>query len=157
MKNILWIVCRAGIAAFLLAGCSEQPGDRIEPLNTGRAISPRFHAAQAVGSWPMNLITSPDGKFVVSTDMGSRQSLWAIQTADGKGVSHVDFSNRAASGKSTATPKGETATKADQTAAGTVKSNGLYYGLAFSKDHLLYAGKEPTTAWRCCRSPTMGN
>ena len=98
-------------------------------------------SSQDVGNWPMNLIASPDGKFVISTDMGGRQALWAIQTADGKGDSHVEFSNKRGATNSNALPAGETATKADQTAAGTLKSNGLYYGLAFSKDRLLYAAQ----------------
>ena len=139
--NGILSVAWAAALAMLLTGCSDQPVGQTAPLITGKVISPRLHGTQDVGNVPMNLIASPDGKFVVSTDMGNRQALWAIATADGKGASHVDFANKAASAKSTPLPNGETATKADQTAAGTLKSNGLYYGLAFSNDRLLYAAQ----------------
>jgi YVTN family beta-propeller protein len=141
-KTIYSSLCGLALTTtLLLTGCAEKPSAQSEPLNTGRAISPNMRSSQDVGNWPMNLIASPDGKFVISTDMGGRQSLWAIQTSDGAGVSHVDFSNKPASAKSSPLPQGETATKADRTAAGTLKSNGLYYGLAFSKDRLLYAAQ----------------
>jgi DNA-binding beta-propeller fold protein YncE len=68
----------------------------------------------------MNMILSPNGRFAVTTDMGMRQSLWSIDTNDGKGVSHVEFFNN----------PGPNAT-----------TNGLYYGLAFAPDGNLYAAQ----------------
>ncbi len=106
------------------------------PLNTGRYIPPRIPAKQTVGNLPMNLITSRDGRFAITSDMGNRQALWSIRTSDGEGVSHVDFSNRVPTG-ATQPVGGETrdATKGSATQV----SNGLYYGLAFGKDDKLYA------------------
>ena len=64
------------------------------PLVTGRAITPTTSTSQNVGSLPVNLIPVREGRFVVSTDAGYRQSLWVIRTEDGAGVSHVGFSNK---------------------------------------------------------------
>jgi DNA-binding beta-propeller fold protein YncE len=88
------------------------------PLVTGHAIDPQSVASQNVGSLPINLIASPDGKFVISTDQGYRQSLWCIRTSDGAGVSHLEFPRTARNG-----------------------TNGLYYGLAFGPDGTLYAAQ----------------
>src|SRR5262249_28097027 len=80
---------------------------------------PPIGAQQNVGSLPMNMALSPNGKFAVTTDMGFRQSLWSIRTSDGTGASHLQFSNQAPSGP----------------------ANGLYYGLAFAPDGTLYAAQ----------------
>src|SRR5262249_7977623 len=65
-------------------------GDKMsEQLVTGKRIkTPPLGTLTNVGSLPMNLILSPSGKFAVSTDMGLRQSLWSIRTADGTAASH---------------------------------------------------------------------
>ena len=77
------------------------------PLVTGKDISPPASAVvQNVGSLPMSMIMTPDRKFAISSDMGFRQSLWSIDAATGKGVSHLDFQG------------------------GT---NGLYYGMAITR------------------------
>ena len=87
-------------------------------LNTGKSISPpQSSVIQPVGSFPSNLVLSPDGKFAVSSDSGFRESLQVISTKTGKSVSHVDFPS---------TPP-------------SAKNNGLYYGLAFSANGTLYA------------------
>src|SRR4051794_4726888 len=96
------------------------------PLVTGRAITPTTSTSQNVGSLPVNLIPVRDGRFVVSTDAGYRQWLWVIRTEDGAGVSHVGFSNK---------PPGPMPVTAAQ------KTNGLYYGLAYSPDGVLYAAQ----------------
>src|SRR5215813_1854180 len=92
-----------------------------DQLVTGKKITtPPLGTLTNIGSLPMNLILSPSGKFAVSTDMGLRQSLWSIRTADGTAASHFDFPNN----------PGPKAT-----------SNGLYYGLAFKPDGTLYAAQ----------------
>lgn len=89
-------------------------------LPTGKNLTqPPLGAQQDVGSLPMNMVASPDGKFALVSDMGTRQALWSIRTSDGAGVSHMDFSN--------AKPNRE--------------ANGLYYGLAFGMDGTLYAAQ----------------
>src|SRR5262249_61609959 len=99
-----------------------------DQLVTGKKITtPPLGTLTNIGSLPMNLILSPSGKFAVSTDMGLRQSLWSIRTADGTAASHFDFPNN----------PGPQAT-----------SNGLYYGLAFKPDGNLYAAKGRTARIR---------
>lgn len=117
----------AGILSFpkifilisLAIGCSNHTPPT--PLITGKAISPDLtQPIQNVGSMPVNVILNPDGKYAISTDAGSRQSLWCVRTSDGVGVSHLDF------------PK-----KTDA----ALKNNGLYYGLTFGPDNTLYAAQ----------------
>lgn len=86
-------------------------------LVTGKEIGTLPGVEQSVGSLPMNMVLSADGKYVISTDMGFRESIWATRVSDGKGVSHIDFAND------------------------TDKSNGLFYGLAAAKDGLIYASQ----------------
>ena len=51
----------------------------------------RPSARQNVGSLPMNMIATPDGKFVITTDMGFRQSLVSLRASDGVVVSRLEF------------------------------------------------------------------
>ena len=87
-----------------------------QQLVTGLSITPAAGVSQEVGSLPMNIALSTDGKYAVTTDMGFRQALWAIGTADGKGTSHLDFSKQG-------------------------DKNGLYYGLAVGQDGTVYAAQ----------------
>ena len=110
--------------ALLVASCSSKPHPTGDRLITGKSISPSTQSSQDVGSLPMNVMLTPDGRFVISSDMGHNQSLWSTRTSDGKGVSHVDFSNRTAE----ASPGGES--ESGSTTRPSTKTNGLYYGLA---------------------------
>jgi YVTN family beta-propeller protein len=125
----------AGVAMLaVIAGCAvEHP----TPLNNGKIIGTRWASVQNVGSLPMNLALSHDGAYAISSDMGYYQSIWAIRTSDGVGVSHVDFSNGGTSAN--AAPGGPITGKT--AAAASDKSNGLYYGLAISTDDTIYAGQ----------------
>jgi len=97
----------AGVLGTTFAATSFLPAQN--PLVTGKQITlPPVGSTQNVGSLPMNLVLTPNGKYAISTDMGFRQSLWAIDVKTGKGVSHIDFNTPSA-----ASP-----------------ANGLYYGLA---------------------------
>jgi YVTN family beta-propeller protein len=87
-------------------------------LVTGKKISPTG-INQEIGSMPMNIITSPNGKFAITTDMGFHQSLWSISTSTGTKISEVQFEN------SVTNPS----------------TYGLYYGLAFGADGTLYAAQ----------------
>ncbi|MGO8672558.1 MAG: hypothetical protein ACLQVD_14480, partial [Capsulimonadaceae bacterium] len=87
-------------------------------LVIGPRITPPAPATQDLGSIPMNITVSPDGHYAVTTDMGYRETLWSIGTADGKGVSHVDFPSDRDN-----------------------KRYGLYYGLVFAPDNTLYAAQ----------------
>lgn len=124
-RRVLLLGIAASLGAVTVA-CKNNPSPTSTrmasrpamPLVTGRAIEPQAVATQDVGSLPINLIASPDGKFVVSTDQGYRESLWSIRTLDGTGVSHLEFPRSLRNG-----------------------TNGLYYGLAFGPDGTLYAAQ----------------
>ena len=101
--------------------------------------------------------------------MGTQQALWSIRAVDGNGVSHVDFLTRregsrgnqkSAAMKSEAaksTDEKKTEPIADSAKSGANRStakplpkqppparsasNGLYYGLAFASDNILYAAQ----------------
>ncbi|HZZ43740.1 MAG TPA: beta-propeller fold lactonase family protein [Tepidisphaeraceae bacterium] len=130
--------CVIGLLTF---SCSSQPNNTLPRLITGKSISTRPAVAQDVGSMPMNLLLTPDGRHVISTDMGYHQALWSIRVADGKGISHIDYLNEDT--KSTAhpvAPAGEADTNPSPSRPS--KTNGLYFGLAFSADtRTLYAAQ----------------
>ncbi len=110
----------AGLAVVAAAAVAAVADGGDNPLVTGRSIQqPPLGVQQNVGSLPMNMIRSADGRFALVTDMGFRQSLWSVRTADGVGVAHVDFSNHP--------PNRST--------------NGLYYGLAITPGGTLYAAQ----------------
>src|SRR5256885_5651064 len=114
-------------------GCQQTASDLPHDLLiTGRGISPATQPTQDVGSMPMNLALSPDGRFIVTTGMGYYESLWSIRTSDGKGVSHVDYPNRASAIGGEANPP---------TTRHVDESNGLYYGLAIAPDNTVYAAQ----------------
>ena len=84
---------RLAALAFALLVCSCSSEDA-QPLSTGRSINPDVLAEQDVGSLPVNLIVSADGRYAISTDAGFRQALWSTRSGDGVGVSHVNFPNK---------------------------------------------------------------
>jgi len=113
------------------------------PLNTGKIITPSAQTSWEVGDLPMNLALTPDGKYVLASDMGYRQSLWTIRVADGQGVSHLDFNYHGPKGKKkhagSSLPAGENSEA--PTVPGSAQSNGLYYGLAIGPGHVAYAAQ----------------
>ena len=97
--------------ALVLAGCGTQ-----KPLVTGKWITPEG-TQQPVGSFPANLVLSPDGKYAVATNTGFRQQLSVLDADSGELVSRVDFNG---------------------------KGEALYYGLAFARQGgrtLLFASR----------------
>jgi DNA-binding beta-propeller fold protein YncE len=100
-----------------------QPDDLVSPakpqISTGRRInSDGILASQDVGTMPVNLAVSPDGKYVVTTSNGFIDQLCSIRISDGSLVSTITF----------AKSQGQ-------------MTNGLYYGLAFAPDGKLYAAE----------------
>ncbi len=80
-----------------------------DPLPTGKRIAPQGKQTE-VGSFPVNMALSPDGKFIAVTNTGFRQFLSILSADDGHLVSQMPF-NPAANNN------------ADKTS--------LYYGLSF--------------------------
>ncbi len=80
------------------------------PLVTGKLITPQGRQTN-VGSFPANLLLSPDGRFVVVTNVGYRQYVSVLSAEDGRLISQVGFN-----AQRTDDPK---------------RKEGLYYGLAF--------------------------
>lgn len=94
-----------------------QRAQTVSVLPTGRSIAP-IGQQTAVGSFPANLLLSPDGKWVAVSDAGFRQYLTILDSQSGQRVSQIAFNG---------------------------KSKGLYYGLAWAPNttedgtRLLYA------------------
>ena len=129
-------------------------------LPTGRSITPQG-VQTAVGSFPCNMLLSPDGRFVVVTDAGRREYLSVLSVADGRLVSQIRIAEAKsgggqggkynANGKQAARKNGWTGKKkqsnqpaatqanakpatqpqAAKQANPNAKSGGLFYGLAF--------------------------
>jgi len=86
-------------------------------LVTGKFISPQGEQTE-VGSFPINMVVSPDGRYIVVTNVGFRQQLSVIDSQTGRLVSRYE-SNRT---------------------AGTPRES-LYYGLTFGPTGQLYASR----------------
>ena len=103
------LLCGAAAAATALFG---SPAMAQNPLVTGKSITlPPLGTTANVGSLPMNMILTPNGKFAITTDMGFRESLHSLSTVTGK-----DASAPLVFGP--------------ENADGTYGPPGLYYGLA---------------------------
>ena len=91
-------------------------------LPTGKMISPIGNHAE-VGSYPINMVKTIDGKYAVVTTMGYRQGLSVIDLSTGKLASQFDINLSSKSKKSTS-------------------KDGLYFGLAVHpKSGLIYASQ----------------
>ena len=77
-------------------------------LPTGKRIAPMGRQIE-IGSFPVNMKLSPDGKYVIVTNSGYRQFLSVLSIADGKITAQYEVNGKNAGGK----PEKE----------------GLYYGL----------------------------
>ena len=98
-----------GLVAVAVAGATltlRRQGDESTRLVTGKFITPTGEQVE-VGSFPVNMKLSPDGKFIVVTNCGFREQLSVLDAKSGQLLSKREFvgSRRAQSG--------------------------LYYGLAF--------------------------
>jgi len=91
-------------------------------LITGKSILwPPLGIQQNVGSLPMNVVLSPNGKYAIVSDMGFDQSLSSINTQTADLVSNIDYGNCNYCYSQT--------------------TNGLYYGIAFGSNGTLYAAQ----------------
>lgn len=110
------------LAASLVFGALATLGSaQGAQLPTGKLVTPVGDHAP-VGSYPLNMALSPDGRYVAVSTAGFREFLSVLRVADGKVVSQLDFN---------AKPQGRL-------------RDGLYYGLAFSREGgrtFLYASR----------------
>lgn len=97
------------LALALLAAISQPVCAQQVQLPTGKFITPSGHHVD-VGSFPVNVCLSPDGRFAVTTNSGFRQYLAVVDTRTGDVVSRLSV-NGARKGGGT---------------------EGLYVGLAFA-------------------------
>jgi YVTN family beta-propeller protein len=130
-----------------------------QPLATGKELQegPILHS-QNVGSFPVNMIVSPDGQFAVTSDIGFRQAIWAVRLSDGAASGQIRFPNEWAAreamlrfGKNDASSEGAVDKKTYESASPelidsqpglrSLKSYGLYYGLAIAADRTIYAAQ----------------
>ena len=97
-------------------------GQESRTLITGkRIIWPPLGVQQNVGSLPMNMLLTPNGKYAIVSDLGFDQALTVINTQTADVVSNVDYPNCNFCNSQT--------------------TNGLYYGLAFGSNGTLYAAQ----------------
>src|SRR5262245_12615718 len=80
------------------------------PLATGKAITPQGQQTN-VGSFPANMLLTPNGRFVVVANTGFRQFVSVLSAEDGRLLSQQGFNGL----------------RKDE----SMKREGLYYGLAF--------------------------
>ena len=103
------------------------------PLVTGKKITlPPLGTQTNVGSLPMNMILTPDGKYAISTDMGFRQGLACVSTVTGALAQPI---TAPAPINPDGSPAGLPVSKSilqfgAMNADGTYGPPGLYYGLA---------------------------
>jgi YVTN family beta-propeller protein len=130
------LVCGLFLAAVTV-GCGSQNIDNpVNRLVTGKHISLPEQSVE-VGNYPINMIATADGQFAISTDLGAHEYLWAVRTNDGTAAGSLEFSNKIPRGKKLKNGEGND----EETVAGSPKSNGLYYGLAATKDGTIFAAQ----------------
>ncbi len=111
------LLAALGATAAVVAAALQPPsstaraGQATSPLVTGKRLSP-VGAQTLVGSFPANMVLSPDGRFVLVTNTGAREYLSVLRAGDGQLVSQLDWN-----GPSPVFPK---------------KKQALYFGLACS-------------------------
>ena len=143
-RGLVALLCLAGAAAIAATGIAarihRQGAAEPTPLPTGKLITPIGEQTE-VGSFPVNLAVSPDGKYVVVTNSGFRQYLTVLRMEDGKVVSQLPFN----------APRKD---KPDDKAA-------LYVGLAFAPasapPFTLYASRGPEDKVSLHRLDADGN
>ena len=142
MKTTSRIVFGAILCWFAILVAESAPG---EPLVNGKQLEEgRVLNARDVGSFPVNMVVSPDGEFAVTSDIGYRQAIWAVRLSDGTGTGQISFPNKTTvreasrlSGKGAKSP--EIADPIPR--LHSLKTYGLYYGLAVAADRTVYAAQ----------------
>jgi DNA-binding beta-propeller fold protein YncE len=121
---LLGAVSTAGMLAVRARQTPTPAPNTSVPLVTGKSLTP-LGSQTKVGSYPVNALLSPDHKWMVVTNSGSRQYLSVIDIRNGKLVSQAPFNDPRPDLKGS--------------------KEGLFYGLAFGPKTdngvMLYAGR----------------
>lgn len=119
-----------GTAVLLVGGIAAYGGHHGQqpdpnPLPTGGHIVPQGMQTE-VGSFPVNLALSPDGRFIAVTNTGARQYISLLSAEDGHLISQLSF---------------------NESSSRTAEKPSLYVGLAFGAASdgraMLYASRGP--------------
>ena len=89
-------VCLALAVPMSLFASRQAP--QALPLSNGKLISPEG-SQQNVGSLPVSLVLSPDGKFIVVSSMGDRSAISILDSKSGKLLSKLDLNETDPGGK----------------------------------------------------------
>ncbi|HWD40855.1 MAG TPA: alkaline phosphatase family protein [Fimbriimonas sp.] len=85
------ILVSAGVVLLISVGIGLarfQPSGSTTP--TGKVITPLGEQTE-VGSFPVNMVASPDGKFLLVTNCGFRQQVSVLDSTSGKLLSRIEF------------------------------------------------------------------
>ena len=110
------------------ASTSAPTGLGTTQLVTGKQITPAGTAAANVGSLPMNMVLTPDGKYALVSDMGFREYLTCLNTSTGQLAQSITSTPPAPTDGTVAKPPVSKSLIAF--GAPYTKTVGLYYGLA---------------------------
>ncbi len=86
-------VATAGVCVGLAAARGGRQNAAEAPLSTGKLLTLQGRQQTEVGSYPANMILSPDGKWIVVTDTGAREFLSVLDATTGKLVSQIGVGN----------------------------------------------------------------
>ena len=139
----------AAVALLGVAAGAQNPN----PLVTGKRITlPPLGTQTNVGSLPMNMVLTPDGKYAISTDMGFRQGLVCVSTVTGATAQPITAPAPInPDGSPAGLPTSKSIIQFGPAGAGGVYGPpGLYYGLAIQSNgdgtSTLYASEGASNA-----------
>ena len=117
------------MTSLLPAARADTAAAGLEPtqLVTGKRITPPQTGSQNVGSLPMNMILTPDGKYALVSDMGFREYLTCLNAKTGQIAQPETLPPTPTDGSVTGPP---TSKALIAFGAPYTSRNGLYYGLA---------------------------
>ena len=101
-------------------------------LVTGKRITPQGTGTQNVGSLPMNMVLTPDGKYALVSDMGFREYLSCLNTSTGQLAQPITTPAPMPTDGSVAGPPVSKSLLAF--GAPYTRNVGLYYGLAIKSN-----------------------
>lgn len=86
----LAIGASAGAVTALAVTSDSSPATDATRLITGKRVTPEGTQTN-VGSFPANLVLSPDGQYILVTNTGAREYLSVLRASDGQLVSQLDW------------------------------------------------------------------